>query len=398
MISVTDPSGTAETFTLSVSHGDPTLGTTTGLTSMAMGPDRYGQPGPSRPQRRPGHADLRATSGYHGPDSLSLSDEDTTDDLTAAATVAITVNSSGTSNFTGLVFADAERTGSFASGDPTLGDVTITLTNTATSTTQTVTTDGSGAYSFAGVAAGTYNVSASFPAYLQPGKGILGTGGGGTVNGEEIESVTVTSGTDDTGYDFDATGIASQFITIRLFLDSTPPLQELLNPQPSITTLPNQAIDEGGTIPPLPFSVSDPLLSVSTLSVSSSSSNTGLVPDSAINSVGDGGNRTLTITPAANHTGTATITTTVSDPFGNSSSTTFTVTVSNPSGTTEITPEASALVSPVASGAIFAASVTTPAAATPAVTTRSPAAAIDTSADPALVPVAAASVAPAGSR
>ncbi len=341
---------------------------------------------------------ISGTPTTAGSDSFTVTVQDAAGE-TAKQNYTLSVQAAGAAEVTGTVFDDADRSGQFASGDPTLGDVTITLTNTATGAIQTLTTSSNGSYSFSGVAAGTYNILAVFPAYLQAEMAILGTGGGGTVDGEEIKGLTVTTGTNDTGYDFDADGIASSFISIRLFLDSTPPLSELMNPQPSVTTIPNQNVSEGATIPPIPFTVADPLLSVSDLTVSASSSNTTLVPDSSISSVGNGGNRTLTVAPAAGHTGTATITTTVSDPFGNATSTTFTVTVSDPSSATGITPDVSALVHPSTSPAILTPSVTTPTttaptAVVPAATVPTPAATVGTAANSAFVTTTAATAAP----
>ena len=57
------------------------------------------------------------------------------------------------------------------------------------------------------------------------------------------------------------------------------------------------------------------------------SSNTALVPTANIVFGGSGANRTVTITPAANQTGTATITLTVSDGDGGTASDTFVLTV-----------------------------------------------------------------------
>jgi len=92
-ISVTDPSGTAEQLTLTVSHGTLSLGTTTGLTVTGNGSASLVLSGTLASL----NSDLATlsyapTSGYNGPDTLSLSDKDTTDSLTGSARVSITVN------------------------------------------------------------------------------------------------------------------------------------------------------------------------------------------------------------------------------------------------------------------------------------------------------------------
>jgi hypothetical protein len=91
-ISVTDPSGTAEQLTLTVSHGTLKLGTTTGLTVTGNGTATLTLTGTLASL----NSDLASlvyipTAGYHGADALSLSDTDTTDSLTGTKSVALTV-------------------------------------------------------------------------------------------------------------------------------------------------------------------------------------------------------------------------------------------------------------------------------------------------------------------
>ena len=91
-ISITDPSGTAEKLTLSVSHGTLHLGTTTGLTVTGNGTDSVVLTG-ALSSLNSDLASLTYTpsSGYFGDDTLSLTDEDTSDDLTATASVSIVI-------------------------------------------------------------------------------------------------------------------------------------------------------------------------------------------------------------------------------------------------------------------------------------------------------------------
>ena len=63
------------------------------------------------------------------------------------------------------------------------------------------------------------------------------------------------------------------------------------------------------------------------LGLTASSSNTTLVPDGSVQFGGSGADRTLIVTPAADQTGTATITVTLSDQSGLTTTTTFVVTV-----------------------------------------------------------------------
>ena len=82
---------------------------------------------------------------------------------------------------------------------------------------------------------------------------------------------------------------------------------------PTITTILPQVVDEGGSTGPLTYSLSDPNGNVNGLSVVATSSNISLIPNANIIVSGGGTNRSLSITPAAELSGLATITVTVSD-------------------------------------------------------------------------------------
>ncbi|QEI10875.1 tandem-95 repeat protein [Cellvibrio japonicus] len=100
-----------------------------------------------------------------------------------------------------------------------------------------------------------------------------------------------------------------------------------VNDAPTISTMANITIDEDTSTGARAFTISDIDTSVSSLTVTATSSNTTLVPNTNIALGGSGANRTVNITPVANGYGTATITVTVSD--GQlSTSRSFVVTVS----------------------------------------------------------------------
>ena len=93
LISVGDLSGTAEQLTLSVLHGTLNFGMTAGLTVSDNNTASVTLSGPLANLT----ADLASlsytpTTGYNGPDTLSLSNKDTADSLAASASVPITVN------------------------------------------------------------------------------------------------------------------------------------------------------------------------------------------------------------------------------------------------------------------------------------------------------------------
>jgi hypothetical protein len=104
---------------------------------------------------------------------------------------------------------------------------------------------------------------------------------------------------------------------------------QAFNDSPTISDIANQTIDVNQSAGPIPFTVIDPDTPLDSLTVSASSSNTSLIPNInlIILKVSDG-NYTITVTPAADQSGSATITVSVSD--GNSSSNdTFDVTVNS---------------------------------------------------------------------
>jgi hypothetical protein len=86
-----------------------------------------------------------------------------------------------------------------------------------------------------------------------------------------------------------------------------------VNDPPTISNIADQNTDEDVDTPAIPFSIFDKETSASTLILTKSSSNPSLIPESNIVIEGSGENRTVTITPAANQSGSAEITITVDD-------------------------------------------------------------------------------------
>ncbi len=99
------------------------------------------------------------------------------------------------------------------------------------------------------------------------------------------------------------------------------------NTAPTITTIVNQMFNEDGKTGPRNFTVGDAETPAASLTVRALSSNPTLVPLSGIVFSGSGANRSAVIIPAANQSGTTTITITVTDAGGLTASTAFLVTV-----------------------------------------------------------------------
>ncbi|MBA3709271.1 MAG: hypothetical protein H0W83_10685 [Planctomycetes bacterium] len=98
------------------------------------------------------------------------------------------------------------------------------------------------------------------------------------------------------------------------------------NTAPTITAIGNQTVVSGSSLNSVAFTVGDAQSSPAALTVSATSTNTTLVPVSAILFSGTGASRTLDVTPATGQTGSTTITVTVSDGLLTASSS-FAVTV-----------------------------------------------------------------------
>lgn len=99
-----------------------------------------------------------------------------------------------------------------------------------------------------------------------------------------------------------------------------------VNDAPFISGIANQTIDEDSSTGPIPFSIGDIDTPAANLSVSASSSNPNLLPSNGILIGLNQGTHTISLTPAANQFGTATVTLTASDGIA-SASTQFTLTV-----------------------------------------------------------------------
>jgi uncharacterized repeat protein (TIGR01451 family) len=100
------------------------------------------------------------------------------------------------------------------------------------------------------------------------------------------------------------------------------------NDPPILASIPDQSADEDTPLS-LPIAVGDPEGPVAELTLAAVSSDPLLIPASGFAFAGTGPNRRLTITPAENRSGTASITITLTDTNGASTSDTFELTVTS---------------------------------------------------------------------
>jgi hypothetical protein len=98
--------------------------------------------------------------------------------------------------------------------------------------------------------------------------------------------------------------------------EPSPAMPAPVNAAPTISTIADQSIDEGGATDVLAFTIGDAETSADALTVSVSSSNGSVVQADGFELTGTGSNRALTIFPAAEQSGSATITIAVRDAGG----------------------------------------------------------------------------------
>jgi hypothetical protein len=100
-----------------------------------------------------------------------------------------------------------------------------------------------------------------------------------------------------------------------------------VNAAPTISSIASQTIDEGGATDALAFTIGDAETPADALTVSVSSSNGSMLPADSFEMTGSGSSRSLTIFPAAEQSGAATITIAVRDSGGATTSSKFDLTV-----------------------------------------------------------------------
>ena len=104
------------------------------------------------------------------------------------------------------------------------------------------------------------------------------------------------------------------------------------NTAPTISSIANQTIVTGLVAGPTPFTVGDAETSAANLTLTGSSSNPLVVPNSGITFGGSGANRTVTVAPVAGQIGSAVVTVSVSDGAA-STAVAYTVTLTAPPNT-----------------------------------------------------------------
>jgi len=182
------------------------------------------------------------------------------------------------------------------------------------------------------VEGGTYSVDASANAGFSPSTSkATGLAGTGTTNSSTY-AMLGSSGTeygrvnrnalatyDTNGF---STATATQTTSTSYLASGVP------NTAPTITSISNQSTTQNTATSAIAFIVGDAETTAASLTLAGTSSNTTLVPNVNITFGGSGASRAVTVTPATNQTGSATLTVTVSD-GALTASTAFTLTVTS---------------------------------------------------------------------
>src|SRR5205814_2038289 len=226
---------------------------------------------------------------FNGTDSFTYQAKDAAGALSNLATVTITVNEIGRAPGRGKedITTNADTALTIAAPGVLRNDTDVDLSDTRTAVLVAANGPTNGALTLTADGSFTYTPKANF------------------------------NGTDSFTYQAkDAAGALSNLATVTITVNA-------VNDLPTITDIVNQTVDEDTATAALAFTIGDGETAATALSVTTSSANLTRVP--AANSVlgGTGASRTVTVTPAANQSGAATITVTVKDADGGTASDSF---------------------------------------------------------------------------
>lgn len=180
------------------------------------------------------------------------------------------------------------------------------------------------------VEGGTYSVDAAtnagFSPFTSKATGIVATG----TSANSTYAMLSSSGTEYGRVNRTAlaTYDSNGFSTATVAQSATTSYQAsgIPNTAPTISSIADQNTTQNTATSAIAITVGDAETAATSLTMSGTSSNTTLVPNANVVFGGSGANRTVTVTPATNQTGTSTITCTVSD-GSLTTSTTFLLTV-----------------------------------------------------------------------
>ncbi len=176
-----------------------------------------------------GEISYKAPAGFIGSDTFTYTIEDS-DGLTDQATVTVSVQDASDNQLSGFVYIDHDNDGAKDAGETGVPGVRITLTGTDTadnSVTRTVLTRSDGSYLFEELPAGTYKLTETQPAALVDGLDLTSASGVTAAN-NSFSNIVLGNGQTTGGINFGERCLRPQFVSVGLFLASTPPVEEYL--------------------------------------------------------------------------------------------------------------------------------------------------------------------------
>ncbi len=162
-------------------------------------------------------------TGFSGQDSFSYTITDD-DSLTDQALVTVNVDDFQPGDISGTVFIDIDGDGVQDTGEMVLQGITISLSGTdfeSNAVQLTRTTDSTGAYSFLGLAPGSYVITETQPEYLLDGLETVDAGAGTVTGGNEI-TIQLVEGADLVGTNFAERGRKAAVLSLADFFSAQP--------------------------------------------------------------------------------------------------------------------------------------------------------------------------------
>ena len=216
--------GTARTFNvLSNDTSDPDPSQTLSITAVTQGTSG------GTVTISGGETIYTASVAFVGQDTFTYTIQDS-DGLTDTATVTVSVEDASDNTLSGFVYIDHDNDGARDGGEIGVPGVQITLTgadNANNSITRTAITLSDGSYLLEGLPAGTYQLTEQQPAALVDG--FDSTSAPGAVTDDDgFSNIVLSGGQTITENNFGEWCLRPEFVSIGLFLASTPPVEEYL--------------------------------------------------------------------------------------------------------------------------------------------------------------------------
>ncbi len=170
-----------------------------------------------------------AKEGAVGQETVTYTITDS-DGLTDTATLTVSVVDASDNTLSGFVYVDTDGDGTRDSGEIGVPGVLITLTGTdnfGNAVTRTALTSLDGSYAFEELTSGTYQLQERQPTALADGTDSSAVSGA-VVGDDVISSLEISDSAVFAGNNFGETGLLPQYLSIRMFLASAPPMDEFL--------------------------------------------------------------------------------------------------------------------------------------------------------------------------